>query len=262
MRSPFPGMDPYLESPVYWQDFHSRFINSISESIADALPRSYFARIEEEVVLLEPETVSKAVRPDVLIGRDPFASGTSSSGGAAVAQLDPSTLHNLEHLDPHTHAYIEILREPDREVVTVIELLSPTNKDGNGRGIYLDKRNRLLRQSISVVELDLLRAGRRVDLVEPLPAGDYYALVSRADRRPECQVYNWTVRHPLPTIPIPLRAPDDDIRVNLGDAFAVAYQRGRYERMLSYEGVPPAPTLSPADAEWANQLAAKARGVR
>jgi len=36
MKSPFPGMDPFLEQPAYWPDFHSRFINVWCEAIADA----------------------------------------------------------------------------------------------------------------------------------------------------------------------------------------------------------------------------------
>lgn len=261
--SPFPGMDPYLESPAYWQDFHATFVPALREQINAVLPDHYVARIEEEVVLLQPEAAKRHARPDVLVDRDPLApsggGGSLSPGGAAVAQLAPETLHNVVHLDPHTQTEIRILHLPHREVVTVVEVLSPTNKDGDGRGIYIEKRNRLLHRSINVVELDLLRAGRRIELVEPLPPGHYYALVSRADRRPECQVYTWTVRQPLPVIPIPLKAPEPDVKVDLAAAFRTAYQRGRYQRMVPYDAAPPGPGLGAAEVEWATRLAAELR---
>jgi len=70
MPSPFPGMDPYIESPVHWPDFHVTFINTLRETIADTLPEAYFARIQEDAVLLEPEPPAYKVIPDVLVGAD------------------------------------------------------------------------------------------------------------------------------------------------------------------------------------------------
>lgn len=254
MASPFPGMDPYLEGPSHWPDFHSRLINSLSEALADDLPQTYFACIEQEVVLVEPEAASKRARPDVLVGREPRRGAQGTAGGAAVAELEPSTLHNLEVLDPLTQSSIHILRLPGKEVVSVIEVLSPANKEGDTRGIYLEKRSRMLQRRINVVELDLLRAGQRLDLVEELPEGDYYAFVSRGERRPECQVYAWGIRQRLPVLPIPLKPPDADVQLDLAKAFTVAYERGRYERFVEYEGPAPEPALDDSTARWARDM--------
>lgn len=242
MPSPFPGMDPYLESPTHWSDLHARLVNVLSEVIADRLPDNYFARLGEDVVLIQPDVPHRQARePDVLIARDPSRTGgvaTALIGGIRVA---PTTLANVEYLDPHTETFIEILRLPGQEVVTVLELLSPTNKTGEGRGFYFEKRQQLIHRKVNIVELDLIRAGRRLELDRPLPPGDYYAFVSRGSRSPLCDVYPWTVRQSLPVLPIPLLAPDPDIEIDLEAAFQMAYQRGRYERLVRYDQPPPPP---------------------
>ncbi len=119
---------------------------------------------------------------------------------------------------------------------------------------YRDKRFALLQQDVHIVEIDLLLAGRRLPLRDPLPVGDYYVLISRGDQRPNCQVYAWTMRQPLPSILLPLKAPDPDLRIDLGEVFKITYDKGRYRRSLRYGAAPvvhlPAPTR-----EWVMQQA-------
>jgi hypothetical protein len=254
-------MDPYIESPVHWPDFHVTYINTLRETIADTLPDPYFARIQEDAVLLEPEPPPSGYKviPDVLVGADAPDGTAAASAPSGVATLEPTTLSNVVALDPHIEYYIEIVRMPEAEVVTVVEVLSPTNKQGDGRGLYTNERGHLLRiSSVNIVEIDLLRAGRRIQLAKPIPAGHYHAFVSRADTRPDCQVYSWTVRNKLPTIPIPLRAPTPDASADLARAFELAYQRGRYGRLVRYAEPPPPPAFSPEDATWVTSLAGTA----
>jgi hypothetical protein len=105
---------------------------------------------------------------------------------------------------------------------------------------------------VNLVELDLLRGGDRLTFAKPLPAGDYYAFVTR-DRQSFAQVYFWGLRDPLPTILVPLQSPDPDISLDLASVFAGAYQRGRYSRRLRYnESL--RPPLSADDATWAAQV--------
>src|SRR3954447_622050 len=143
MPSPFPGMDPYIESPAQFPDFHATFINTLRETIADTLPEPYFARIQEDAVLLEPEPPGFKVIPNVRVGAD-APNGARPAAAAGVATLEPVTLPNLIALDPHVEYFIEIIRLPEAEVVTVVEVLSPTNKLGGGRGAYMNKRGVLL----------------------------------------------------------------------------------------------------------------------
>ncbi len=78
-------------------------------------------------------------------------------------------------------------------------------------------------------------------------------LVSHGERRPDCEVYRWTLRDPLPTLPIPLRAPDPDIFVDLGAVFATAYARGRFFRRINYQGPMPA-VVSGRDQAWVESV--------
>ena len=160
-------------------------------------------------------------------------------------------------IEEETHErHIEILHRPDRTLVAVLELLSPTNKEEPGRTLYLAKRNALVYHPIHLVELDLLLKGKRLPLEEELPLGDYYALVSRSNRRPKCDVYAWTLRHALPAIPIPLLAPDPDVWFDLGALFRTTYERGRYHRSVDYSAAAPV-KLSEAAQVW---VAEHARG--
>jgi hypothetical protein len=110
---------------------------------------------------------------------------------------------------------------------------------------------------LHLIELDFLLGGQRLPMRRPLPPGDYYALIARAERRPNCDVYAWSVRHPLPEIPVPLKAPDPDISINLSELYATAFERGSYTRVLDYQK-PLAVPLAPEDRAWAEELARNA----
>jgi hypothetical protein len=248
-------MDPYLEHPAYWSDFHATFINYWREAIADALPPQYEAALGERIYLVEhdPE-MRKLGFPDVAVTHAdrPAPQSSSSSGAAGTATLEPVTIP-LTILEGPRETYIEILYQPDRSLVAALELLSPANKEQPGRTEYLAKRRALLFQNVHIVELDLLFGGKRLPLEKALPAGNYYYFVARTDRRPDCQVYHWTFRDPLPRLPVPLRAPDDDVLIDLAAVFATAYERGRFSRRINYQA--PAPTfLREEDRQWSEAL--------
>jgi hypothetical protein len=252
-------MDPYLESPVNWQDFHATFVLILREAISDQLPANYYARVDEFTIALEPELLpSKRFRPDVSVIRNPDLprGGLAVANVAAVAGI--LELENLSDYFPHSEIFIELVHVLDREVVTVLELFSPTNKVGEGRAKYFEKREKLMRSNVHVVELDFLRAGKRIALNRPLPNDDYFVFISPGNRRPKCEILHWTIRQPLPSIPIPLRDPDPSITIDLQAVFRTTYERGRYWRMIDYTQSPPAPPLEPPDAEWAAGLVRKA----
>jgi hypothetical protein len=253
MASPFPGMDPFLESPAYWPDFHATFINYWREVIADILPDAYEARINEQVFLIEPERPRrKKISPDVAVTNGGQGTGSRPANApAGVLVLEPVTIPFVE-LEEVRQGAIEILHRPERSLVAVLELLSPSNKEEPGRSPYLDKRNAVLQQLVHLVEVDLLRAGQRVPLSNPLPPGDYFAFIGRAEKRPDCQVYSWTLRQPLPALPIPLRAPDPDVWVDLQAVLTTTYERGRFGRSLPYD-LPPPGQFADADRAWVQE---------
>jgi hypothetical protein len=246
-------MDPFVENPAYWLDFHSRFVNCWCEAVADALPPNYEASLGERVYLVEHEPEARKLGyPDVAVTQaDTGLSGAPSSAGG-IATLQPVTIPLMILEGPH-EAYIEILHQPDRSLVAVLELLSPANKEYPGRTEYLAKRMALFYQKVHLVELDLLRGGHRLPMQKPLPPADYYYLVSRGEQRPDCQVYSWSLKQPLPKLPVPLRDPDPDILIDLGAVFTTAYERGRFRRRINYQAPLPV-QFRDEDRRWVEAL--------
>jgi len=155
-------------------------------------------------------------------------------------------------VDTERHGYVEIRDRRNRELVTVIELLSPTNKrPGPDREQYLAKRRQLFASNVHLVEIDLLRGGPRLPL-EDLPDCDYYVAVGRVTDRPRVGICPLRLRDPLPTIPIPLQAPDPDARLDLQQALHDVYDAAGYEDYI-YTGQPQ-PPLHPEDAAWAREF--------
>jgi Protein of unknown function (DUF4058) len=260
MPSPFPGIDPYLESQGHWLDFLARFVPGLADAINERLPEDYLARIDERMTLVElpHEDQPKLIRPDVSVIRGESSPGprsTASLSQSAVT-LEPVTVP-MKFLEVESKIYLEILHLSDQKVVTIVELLSPSNKGGAGRRDYLAKRHALITPDVHLVELDFLVGGHRLPMERPLPPADSFALVARLERRPDCDVFAWTVRDRLPTIPIPLLAPDPDIVLDLAPAFASVYERGRYARLIKYEAPLNLP-LSPDARAWAAEVAASA----
>lgn len=250
MRNPFPGVDPYLEHPGIWGDFHDTFINYWREAIAERLPENYDARLKERVTLVESfDQPRKSVVPDLLVaqtGPEQSSLPVRASGAALLAPVVVPLLIPERVAEP----YIEICTFPDESLVAVLEVLSPSNKSWPDRRDYLLERDAVLRQEVHLVELDLLRGGQRLPALKPLPPGDYYAFVAHRDRRPNCDVYAWTVRKPLPLLPIPLNPPDPDIVIDLSVVFNQTYERGRYSRRLKHFATPTVP-LTGDDLQWA-----------
>ena len=145
--------------------------------------------------------------------------------------------------------WIEIVRHPGQQLVAVIEVLSPDNNRSDGADRYDNKRMEILAGPVHVIEIDLLIAGRRLPMRRPLPPAHYYAMVGDATRRPDCEVYRWTVRQPLPAIPIPLLAPDPPVLLELAAVYSLTYDRGRYARELDYS-TPLAGSWSADDLDW------------
>jgi hypothetical protein len=253
-------MDPYLEDPAFWTDFHDSFLIYLRNAINRRLPRGYQARVNERLQIVDRDEVEvRLIRPDVAIlrdeGRPPGGPGPAP---AVVATIEPVTLPLLA-LDPERTTYLEIRRGETREVVTVIELLSPANKRGVDYYLYLQKRQEVFQQDIHLLELDLLLGGLRLPVAGTLPAGDYYASLSRADRRFTCDVYGWGLRDPLPTLPVPLKGPDPDIPLSLRAAFEAAYEDGLYAESLPYDRPPVAP-IPERHREWVAERVRAGRG--
>ena len=250
-------MDPYLEDAAFWEGFHDVLITECMYQVEKGLPDGYISNVKERAeVISVDDPAAKVYVPDIGVAREvPRPRPTVGGGGGGIAvevEAEPITIPSIDAIEVR-EAYIEIQRVPGYELVTVIELMSPWTKHGAGVGIHRGKRAALVRDGIHFVELDLLRGGTRTKLARPLPSADYYACVFRGDRKPDVDVFAWRVRDKLPVIRIPLRAPDKDVPLNLGEAERTAYERGRYDRKLRYAR-PLDPPLEGEDAGWAESL--------
>jgi Protein of unknown function (DUF4058) len=262
MPSPFPGIDPFLESQHFWEDFHPSFLTYCRDALNEILPAEYVAQLGERIRLVElSQKKAKLVLPDIAVIEEadkPSRRVAHRSKVAGVLTLEPVTIPLPSVEMEIRDVWIEIRRGTSRAPVTVIELLSPTNKTGDGFVEYKLKRRSLIRQKIHLVELDLLLGGRRLPMSLPLPVGDYFAFISRAQRRPNSDVYAWTVRDALPSVPIPLMAGTPDVALDLADVFATTYERGRYARLIDY-AAPPSVLRKPEDRAWAQKQARRGR---
>ena len=259
MPSPFPGFDPFLEDQGYWREFHTVYMSWMQDAIGERLPRAYEVRIEERLSLayMEGEVRDRDILPDASILRSARPS-RAASAPSSTATLEPVLLTlPRHHVEEVIEKRLSIRHFPNRELVTAIELLSPSNKRAPGDQLYDEKRQDLIDQDVHLVELDLLIDGERLPMVEELPAGHYYAFVSRAEDRPLCETYHWTIRDPLPRIPIPLKAPDADIILDLASIFAIAYERARWGLSIDHSAELHLP-VSQEDRAWAESLARSA----
>ena len=261
MPSPFPGMDLFIEGPE-WEDFHQGFIAELSGALVPLVRPRYVVRRERRVyVEHQPDAEDRVLRADVAVTaptREPSSAGPGSSSATALA---PVAVH-LPMPEERREAFLTIRDRQSMEVVTVVELLSPGNKraGSDGRRQYLSKREEILASETHLVELDLLRGGKRLPTVEPLPPADYYVFVCRNHPRYLAEVYPWTVRAVLPRIPIPLAGDDPDVLVDLQQVFTATYDRAGYDYSLAY-GQPIDPPLSEADAAWAAEIVARRKAT-
>jgi hypothetical protein len=175
-----------------------------------------------------------------------------------AAQVDPNYIVKIQEqlyirdIDVERISRLEVWHRSQSELVTVIELLSPTNKyAGPDREQYLNKRPHLLASRVHFVEIDLLRGGPRMP-IDDLPECDYCVLVSRRQARPMADLCAVRLSNRLPVIPVPLRAPDKDAQLDLQELLHRVYDAARYQTYI-YDGTP-YPALSPQEATWAQQF--------
>lgn len=247
MPSPFPGMDPFIESQR-WKGFHTRFITTIAECLEPFLRPRYVVDVEDNLYLATPAGGRiRSLTPDASVFQRDGWLDTASGSVSVTAQPALLTMPQAEPIEEHC---LVLRARGHDQAVTVIELLSPTNKSSaSGRAEYLAKRAALVRSDVNIVEIDLLRGGQRLPTIEPLPAGDHFTFVSRAVRRPQVEVYAWLLEAGLPTIPIPLAEGDPDVPLELLDAFNRTYDRAGFSYALDY-GAGLEPPIEPARVAW------------
>lgn len=258
MPSPFPGMDPYLEGSL-WPDVHATLIPTIRAALVRELPEGYIAQVDQYVWLGDDdsEETARHGKPDVFVSPIPGRSASSRRG--SVVTVEPTARTRLPTPKRvRRKRYIRLVDQEDRGVVTVIELLSPSDKlPKKDRTHYFAKRDEYLASGTNLVEIDLLRKGQRLPMGEPEPpAADYYILVSRAVDYPAAAVWGFNVQEPIPVFPVPLKPDHDPVPLDLRSCLDEIYEAARYDKQIDYTK-PPDPALRRPDADWAAELLKK-----
>jgi hypothetical protein len=264
-------MDPYLEAPSIWPDFHDAFAAEIRGVLNRVLPAPYYARLEmrPEVEIVEDGGSSRRNVPDVAVARP--VSPTLPLGGTAPLEqprttVSPSVEVKLQH-EPLKHAFVEI-RDPSQghHLISLIEIASPSNKrPGVDRQAYIKKQREVLDSDASLIEIDLLRGGQRLFADPELetfasalqPPPDYLVLVNRGWRRlageMAYEIFPALLADPLPCIPVPLRQGEREPVLDLQFVMSRAYDSGPYLRGAVDYSKEPEPPLPPEKATWAAQ---------
>ncbi len=256
MKSPFPGMDPYLGRK--WRDVHTRLALYSCDEIQTRLPPDLFAHVEERIYVESDGIPERSINPDVRVVELP----NREHGGVAVldeVEIAEPYLLTVD-VEPVTEIFIEI-READtgNRVITTIEFLSSTNKTpGEGRRLYSEKLRNLQNAGVRLVEVDLLRKGGCGLSIAPheVPAhirAPYHIIVRRGWNWGKAEIYPLPLRQRLRVFRIPLRETDSDVTLYLQAIVEQSYVKGRYDVIIDYQP-PPDPPLEGHDAEWADAL--------
>jgi uncharacterized protein DUF4058 len=242
-------MDPYLEEPSGWVTFHNRLIGTLDELLSARLGPDFFVAQQTFVYLIDAEGQRHhpPIAPDLFVA-DPSAGFRLPAGQV----ISPPTLVLAPYPERVEQRFLEIRDSRERRLIAVIEVLSPTNKDGGGLRQFDRKRRETMTTSVHWIEIDLLRAGSRF----PPAAGasDYCVVLKRGDRLADPETTEfliWYINLPdrLPTIAVPLTPAEVAVTLDLAAAFELVYGR-YYEGRLDYAGPAPPPPLSADQARW------------
>jgi hypothetical protein len=261
MPSPFPGMDPYIEVSHLWEDFHNNLVSDIQRMLSEVLPDRYVVRAGERsyvaLAYADDEEDERSFLPDVAVASSRDSPKTprkakDSANTSAVKSKPGAILMQALVRAEFREAFLEIRQvDPEHKLVTGIEVLSPSNKRPSTKGwrLYYRKRQAYLSGYANLVEIDLLRRGRRMPMVSPWPDSPYYLLASYKKRPSRCFVWPAYFTEPLPPLTIPLAPPDPDITLALQPLVDAIYARSRYGRDIDYRR-PLTPPLSAAEQAW------------
>ncbi len=241
MKSPFPGMDPFIEASGIWGDFHNNLIHEIQRFLATIVPERYLVRSgERSYLVLADEEEGKQEHALIADVKVTGPTGKEPPDTTAVAEVESATdVVSMEAfvVEEFRENFIEIYEAGEQQqLVTVIEVLSPSNKRPGTPGwdLYSRKRQSRLLGGANFVEIDLLRGGQKMPMLGPWPNCPYTLLVSRRWLAPACRVWlGWSLKA-LPAIPVPLIKPDPDVPLALGPLIETIYNRNRYHRSINY----------------------------
>lgn len=253
MSSPFPGMDPYLEGHLF-PDVHNSLAYLIKVQLVQRLSGNYIVHLNNySVEDTSPSEDVGIMYPDVEVFQK------------VDLLMEPAVTYQLPVLTPETIVLndikpvevqipvVEIRDRKHNKLVTAIEILSPVNKRNPGLQPYREKRLRLHYGDVHLIEIDLLRRGER-PLAHPyLPKSHYLVTLIRAGIN-KTQIWAMSIKDQLPVIPVPLKQPDEDTVLDLGQAMKDLYEQGAFSKSINYAETPPPPVFTTEEIEWIKSL--------
>lgn len=244
-------MDPYLERAGLWEEIHTQLIVDCARVLRAQIPARYRVAIEQRTYLGVVDWDRRSGVPDMTISE--WTTKGLHEAAVAYGALPEVVVVPLDEEIIERH--LEIVDLENQVIVSAIEILSPTNKvSPEGRRQYLRKRRRLLNSQTHFVEIDLLRAGRPMELaLPPRHVGDYRILVSRAHERPRAHLYAFGIREPIPVFPVPLRPEETEPVIDLNQVLHTLYDLLDYGQVVDY-GSDADPPLADDDARWSDAL--------
>jgi len=245
-------MDPYLEQSGIWNQIHTSLIVDIQRFLVRRLRPRYVVAIEQQTFVETGDQLVSIGKPDVLAMLPSVPNPVIAPPLPVMAEVREAYRVRLPMPDEIHHRYLEVRDQVSGEAITVIEILSPTNKRSHRRE-YLEKRMEILGSETNLVEIDLLRAGAPMPMTGNMPTTHYRIIVSRAWERPYAQALLFNIPQPIPDTPVPLRQGEDEPDLPLNQLLHEIYDEGGYDRMVDYR-IPPDPPLDEASAAWAAVL--------
>ncbi len=262
MPTPFPGMDPYLERRGLWEEVHTDLITEIRQFLTPLLRPRYRVAIEQRIYLSLVSPKGELIgKPDVMVASPKSTAPAAMMTVVAVAEpviADPPLVGELPQPEEVVERYLEIRDTTTQEVVTAIEILSPTNKETqDGRRQYEQKRLHVLASATNLVEIDLLRGGIPFAMSIPgqatAPQSHYRIVISRSWQRPRADLYLFNLEQPIPSFLIPLRPGEQEPVLPLNQLLHALYDQSGYDLAIDYTE-PVIPPLAATEAAWVTQL--------
>jgi len=260
-------MDPYLEYPGLWPDVHHNLISGCQGLLSAQLRPKYVVRVGERTYITDESDPTLALQlrlPDVEVASQPGWEGTfvSPPGDATQLEIAEPVVATTWFEEEIHEAFLRIIDRESRDVVTFIEILSPSNKVPGSPGLksFAEKRREVMHSPSHWVEIDLLRGARMVRVPRKAGRHEYLVHVSKENLRPRGLLYPIRLARRLPVIPIPLKPEDPDARLDLQAMLDFACDRAGYDLEIDYRKEPQ-PPLAAELAAWADQLL-KSKGLR
>jgi hypothetical protein len=260
MPSPFPGMDPFLDSAPEFADFHNAMIIYLRDELNLKLPEGFRCLSARRIRI---EETGRLFEPDVSIYRKFSPRPSVEQSNTAILELEETQPIEIEiEQISVVESYLEVF-DRDREIVTVIEILSPANKKPSnpGHDEYKKKQREVLGTQCNLIEIDLVRSGVHTTavpftaLVDRAKEFDYHICIHRAGQSERFQVYPFRIQDPFPIIRIPLRQGVSEPIIALKPLFDHSYESGRYDELLDYSKPELLrPALRPEQLTWVKTM--------